>query len=75
MDVVLAGFGSILTLAAFYIYRGIDIFFNFIIPDATTALSRYIRTIQRGYLRTYLEMILVTLAVAILIILIIIALL
>ncbi|WP_243666382.1 proton-conducting transporter membrane subunit [Vulcanisaeta sp. JCM 16159] len=72
MDVVLAGFGSILTLAAFYIYRGIDIFFNFIIPDATTALSRYIRTIQRGYLRTYLEMILVTLAVAILIILLII---
>ncbi|GAB6943908.1 NADH-quinone oxidoreductase subunit 5 family protein [Vulcanisaeta sp. JCM 14467] len=75
MDVVLAGFGSILTLVAFYIYKGIDIFFNFIIPDATTALSRYIRAIQRGYLRTYLEMLLVTLAVVILIILIIIALL
>lgn len=75
MDVVLAGFGFILTLAAFYIYRGIDAFFNFIIPNATIVLSRHIRSIQRGYLRTYLEMLLVTLAVAILIILIIIALL
>lgn len=76
MDVVLAGFGSILTLVAFYIYKGIDAFFNFIIPDATIVLSRYIRSIQRGgYLRTYLEVLLLTLAVVILIILIIITLL
>ncbi|ADY02016.1 NADH-quinone oxidoreductase, subunit L [Vulcanisaeta moutnovskia 768-28] len=75
MDVVLAGFGLALTLAAFYIYKGFDILFNFLIPDAFNALSRYIRSIQRGYLRTYLEMLLVTLAIAILVILIIIALL
>jgi NADH-quinone oxidoreductase subunit L len=75
MDVVLSGFGYVLTVVAFYIYKGFDILFDFVIPDAFTALSRYIRSIQRGYLRTYLEMLLVTLAVAILIILIIIALL
>jgi NADH-quinone oxidoreductase subunit L len=75
MDVVLSGFGYVLTVVAFYIYKGFDVLFDFVIPDAFTALSRYIRSIQRGYLRTYLEMLLVTLAVAILIILIIIALL
>jgi NADH-quinone oxidoreductase subunit L len=75
MDVVLSGFGYVLIVVAFYIYKGFDILFDFVIPDAFTALSRYIRSIQRGYLRTYLEMLLVTLAVAILIILIIIALL
>ncbi|MFB6469654.1 MAG: NADH-quinone oxidoreductase subunit L [Vulcanisaeta sp. AZ3] len=75
MDVVLSGFGYALTLAAFYIYKGFDILFDFIIPDSFTALSRYIRSIQRGYLRTYLEMLLVALVVVILIILIIISLL
>lgn len=75
MDVVLAGFGYILTVVAFYIYKGIDIFFDFIIPDATMALSRYIRSIQKGYLRTYLEMLLLALTIVILVILIIITLL
>ncbi|MGC8607025.1 MAG: NADH-quinone oxidoreductase subunit L [Vulcanisaeta sp.] len=74
MDVVLAGFGFALTTAAFYIYKGFDILFNFLIPSAFNTLSRYIRSIQRGYLRTYLEMLLITLAIAILVILIIIAL-
>ena len=75
MDVILAWFGYALTVAAFYIYKGFDIFFDFVIPDAFMALSRYIRSIQRGFLRTYLEMLLITLAAAILIILIVLALL
>ncbi len=73
MDVVLAGFGGLLTLAAFYIYKGFDILFDFIIPDAVTGLSRYIRSLQRGYLRTYLQILLVTTVIVILVVLIIMA--
>ncbi len=55
MDVVLGEFGWGVSLAAFYVYKACDWLFNSALPRSFLWLSRCVRAIQKGPLRTYLK--------------------